>query len=49
MATVLEEYATEEQNSVVRFYGQQDSVQEIFIEKCPVYGGKCLSPKAFHN
>jgi transposase len=24
-------------------------VQKIFIKKCPVYGGKCLSRKAVHN
>jgi hypothetical protein len=34
MATVLEEYSTEEQRSVVRFYGQKDSMQRIFIKKC---------------
>jgi hypothetical protein len=32
--TVLEEYATEEQRSVVRFCGQKDSMQRIFIKKC---------------
>jgi hypothetical protein len=34
MATVLEEYATEEQRFVVRFCGQMDSVKIIFIKKC---------------
>jgi hypothetical protein len=34
MATVLEEYNTEEQRSVVRFCGQNDSMQRIFIKKC---------------
>jgi hypothetical protein len=34
MATVLEVYTTEEQRSVVRFYGQKDSIQMIFIKKC---------------
>jgi hypothetical protein len=32
-ATVLEEYSAEEQRSVVRFYGQKDSMQRIFIKK----------------
>jgi hypothetical protein len=31
---VFEEYITEEQCSVVRFCGQKDSVQRIFIKKC---------------
>jgi hypothetical protein len=34
MATVLEEFITEEQRSDVRFYGQKDSMQRIFIKKC---------------
>jgi hypothetical protein len=34
MATVLDEYTNEEQRSVVRFYGQKDSMQLMFIEKC---------------
>jgi hypothetical protein len=34
MTTVLEEYTTEEQKSVVRFCGQKDSMQRIFIRKC---------------
>jgi hypothetical protein len=34
MATVLEEYITKEQHSVVRFYGQMDSMQWTFINKC---------------
>jgi hypothetical protein len=33
MATALEEYPTGEQRSVVRFYGQTDSLQRIFIKK----------------
>jgi hypothetical protein len=52
MMTVLEEYLTEEQRSVVRFFflfvGKRTrwkGYKEIF----PVYVGKCLSPKAFHN
>jgi hypothetical protein len=34
MATVLEVYTTEEQRSVMRFYGQKNSMQRIFIKKC---------------
>jgi hypothetical protein len=49
MATVLEEYTTEKQRSVV-FCEQKDSIQRIFIKKMfPVYGWKCLSRKAVHN
>jgi hypothetical protein len=36
MATVLEEYSTEEQRSVVHFYGQKDSIKNILIEMFPV-------------
>jgi hypothetical protein len=40
MATMLEEYTTEEQSSVVHcFVGK----------RFPVYGGKCLSHRAVHN
>jgi hypothetical protein len=50
MATVLEEYTTAEQRSVVRFLwakglNANDIYKEIFI----VYGGKCLSRKAVHS
>jgi hypothetical protein len=34
MAAVLEECITEEQSSVVRFCGQEDSMQRISINKC---------------
>jgi hypothetical protein len=34
MATVLEEYITEEQHSVVRFCGQKFSMQRTVINKC---------------
>jgi hypothetical protein len=36
MATVLEDYPTEEQRSVGRFFfcGQKDSMQRIFVKKC---------------
>jgi hypothetical protein len=33
MATVLEDCTTEEQRSLVRFYGQKDLIQRIFIKK----------------
>jgi hypothetical protein len=47
MATVLEEYTAEEQRYVMRFYGQKDSMDRLFIKKTfPVYGGKCFSRKA---
>jgi hypothetical protein len=48
MATVLEECATEEQRSIVRFCGQKDSIKRILI-KFPVCSGKCLSRKAVHK
>jgi hypothetical protein len=34
IATVLEEFSTEEQLSVIHFCGQKDSMQKIFIMKC---------------
>jgi hypothetical protein len=34
IATVLEEYTNKEQSSVVRFCGQQDSMQRMFTKKC---------------
>jgi hypothetical protein len=38
MATVLEEYITEEQCSVVlSVCGQKDSMQRIFIKKCFIF------------
>jgi hypothetical protein len=49
MATVCE-YTTEEQRSSVRFCGQNDSAQRIFINNFfLVYGGKSLSCKAVHR
>jgi hypothetical protein len=50
MATVREEYTTEEQRSVVRFLwakglNAKDNHKEIF----PVYGRKCLLLKAVHR
>jgi hypothetical protein len=45
---VLEECTIKEQRSVVRFCGQKDAMQkDIHKEVFPVYGGKCLSSKAF--
>jgi hypothetical protein len=50
MATVLEEYPAEEQRSVVRFlWAKGHNAKNIYKEMFPVYGGKCLSPKAVHN
>jgi hypothetical protein len=50
MATVLEGYTTDEQDSIARFFcGQKDSAKDIHKEIFPVYGGKCLSRKAVHN
>jgi hypothetical protein len=43
MATVLEEYSTEEQNSVVRFCVQKDSMQRIFMKKCFMFTLKSVS------
>jgi hypothetical protein len=50
MATVLEEYATKEQRSAVRFlWAKGLNAKDIHKEMFPVYGGKCLSRKAVHN
>jgi hypothetical protein len=51
MATVPEEYNTEEQRSVVRFFlwAKGLNAQDIHKEMFPVYGGKCLSRQAVHN
>jgi hypothetical protein len=44
MATVLEEYATEEQPSVVCFlWAKRLDAKDIHKEMFRVYGGKCLS------
>jgi hypothetical protein len=50
MATVLEEYTAEEEDSVLRFLrakglNEKDIPKEMF----PVYSGKYLSRKAVHN
>jgi hypothetical protein len=50
MATVLEEYTTKEQRSVMRvLWAEGLSEKDIHKEIFPVYGGKCLSRKALHN
>jgi hypothetical protein len=51
MVTVLEEYPTEEQRSVVRcFCGNKGiNAEDIHNEMFPVFSGKCLSRKAVHN
>jgi transposase len=50
MKTVHEEYNTEEQRSVVRFlWARGLSAKDIHKEIFPVYGGQCLSCKAFHS
>jgi hypothetical protein len=50
MATVLEEYNTEEQRSVVRFLWTKElNATDIHKQTFPVCGGKCFSRKAVHN
>jgi hypothetical protein len=50
VATVLEEFITEEQRSVTRFLWPKGlTAKDIRKEMFPVYGGKCLSLKAVHN
>jgi hypothetical protein len=50
MATVIEEYHTEEQRSVVRFlWAKGLNTKDRHKEMFPAYGGKCLSRKAGHN
>jgi hypothetical protein len=50
MATVLEEYTTEEQRSLVSFLWVKGlTAKDIYTEIFPAYGGKCLSRKAVHN
>jgi hypothetical protein len=50
MATVLEEYTTEEQcSSVFSFLGKKDSMQRIFIKKCFLFTvGSVCRVKRFH-
>jgi hypothetical protein len=50
MGTVLEECSTEEQRSVVPFlWAKGLKAKDIHKEMFPLYGGKCLSPKAVRN
>jgi hypothetical protein len=50
MATVLEEFATEEQLSLVRFLWEKGlNAKDFHKEKFPVYSGKYLWLKAVHN
>jgi hypothetical protein len=50
MATVLEQYTTEEQRSVASFSSAKGlRAKDIHKEIFHVYGGKCLSRKAFHS
>jgi hypothetical protein len=50
VATVLEEYTTEEQSSGVRFLWEKGlNVNVIHKEIFPLYGGKFLSRIAVHN
>jgi hypothetical protein len=50
MATVFQECTAEERRSVVRFlWGQEDSMQRIFIEKCFLFMlGSVGRVKRFH-
>jgi hypothetical protein len=48
--TVLEEYTTEKQRSVMRFlWARRLNAKDIHKEMFYVYGGKCLSRKAVHK
>jgi transposase len=50
MATVIEEYTTEEERSVVRFLLAKGlNAKDIHKEIFPVYGWKCLLRKAVHR
>jgi hypothetical protein len=50
MVTVLGEYTTEEQRSVVRFlWSKGCNAKDVHKEMFTNYGGKCLSHKAVHN
>jgi transposase len=50
MVAVLEECATEEQCSVVRFLWIEGlNAKDIHTDVFPVYCGKCFSHKAVHN
>jgi hypothetical protein len=50
MATMLQECNTEEQYSVVCFlWAKGLNAKDVHKEDFSVYGGKCLSRKAFQN
>jgi hypothetical protein len=50
MATVVDEYSTEEQSSLMRFlWAKERNAKDIHKKIFPVYGAKCLSRKAVHN
>jgi hypothetical protein len=50
MATVLEEYTTEQQCSVLRILWPKGlNAKHIHKEILPLYGGKCLPHKAVHS
>jgi hypothetical protein len=50
LATMLEEFTTKEQRSVVCLLWEKGlSGTDIHKEMFPVYGGKCLSRKADHS
>jgi hypothetical protein len=50
MATVLEDFTTEEQSSAVCFsWAKGLNAKDIHKEMFPLDGGKCLSRKAVHN
>jgi hypothetical protein len=50
MATVLEEYTTAEQRSVVRFlWARELNAKDIHKDMFPAYGGKYLSGIGAHN
>jgi hypothetical protein len=50
MATVFEEFTTENQRSVLLLlWAKGLNAKEIHKEIFPFYGGKCLSLKAVHN
>jgi isochorismate hydrolase len=50
MVTVLEVYTSEEHRSLVRFlWGNGLSAKDIHKEMFSVYGGKCLSRRAFQT
>jgi hypothetical protein len=41
-ATLLEEYSTEKQHSVVHLWAKGLNAKDIHTQMFPVYGGKCL-------